>query len=69
MESVVLQLLFGFAYATPSVLMAWHWRKRSGLRWVWISALLLCAVGTMGNPLQLALQRVDGVILQRNCIN
>lgn len=69
MESFVLRMLFGFACASPAVLMAWHWRKRAGHGWSRISVLLMWAMGTIGDPLQLALQRVDSVILQRNCIN
>jgi hypothetical protein len=64
-----MRLLFGLACATPAVLIAWHGRRRTGHAGRWVGALLLCAMGAMGDPLDLALQRVDGVILQRFCTN
>ena len=68
-DALALRLLFGVACATPAVLMAWHWRKRPGQGSRWVSVVVLCSFGAMSDPLALALQRVDGVILGKVCTN
>lgn len=69
LDSLALRLLFGVACAAPMVLMAWHWRNRPGQGSRWVCVLVLCSFGAMSDPLALALQRVDGVMLGKVCTN
>jgi hypothetical protein len=69
LDSLALRLLFGLACAAPVVLMAWNWRKHPGQGGRWVCIFVLCSFGAMSDPLALALQRVDGVILGKICTN